>query len=340
MGTTKSRNTKLLILSLIFSIIVIITVLFLTVDENTISYLTKVQPQFFLLAILLQLLAWFIWGARISLMARMVEPKKRISIKESFTIVIANLFLAAVTPSMAGGEPVRIHLLSKKGFSTGCATAVVLGERVFDAIFILTMVPFALTVFQYIINIREVKIGLIVGIILFIAGVTLFFYAVARPEKSKRMLSRLFGKMRKRVGWVEKIEGFVDEFHRGGKLIFKKGNSKGIITIFLVTALSWFIGFLVPSCILLGLGHSPVIVQSIAAQILLLIIVMIPTTPGSSGVAELGASALFSSFVNVSILGVFIVLWRFITYYFNIIVSGVFQYKVLKSVVKNSSTPR
>ena len=67
---------------------------------------------------------------------------------------------------------------------------------------------------------------------------------------------------------------------------------------------------------------------------LLQIIVMIPTTPGSSGVAELGASALFSSFVNVSILGVFIVLWRFITYYLNIIISGVFQYKVLKSVVK------
>ena len=167
------------------------------------------------------------------------------------------------------------------------------------------------------------------------AGVSFFLYAVARPEKSKKMLSRLFGKIKKKkVGWIERIEEFVDEFHRGGTLIFKKRNVKGMLTVFLLTATSWFVGFLVPSCILLGLGHKPVVIQSIAAQVLLQIIVMIPTTPGSSGVAELGASALFSSFVNVSILGVFIVLWRFITYYLNIIISGVFQYKVLKSVVK------
>ena len=337
----ESRNIKLLIISLLFSLIVIVVVLFFTVNKNTIYYLMRVQPQFFLLAILFQILAWLIWGTRISVMARMVEPKKRISIREGFSIVIANLFLAAVTPSMAGGEPVRIHLLAKKGLSTGCATAVVLGERVFDAIFILATVPFALTVFQYLIDVKEVKTGLIIGIILFIAGVSLFFYAVARPEKSKKMLSRLFGKIRKKkVGWVERIEEFVDEFHRGGTLIFKKRNVKGMMTVFLLTATSWFVGFLVPSCILLGLGHKPVVIQSIAAQVLLLIIVMIPTTPGSSGVAELGASALFSSFVNVSILGVFIVLWRFITYYLNIIISGVFQYKVLKSVVKNKSNPR
>lgn len=334
--TVKSRNIKLLVLSLSFSLVVIATVLFLTVDENTLSYLAKIQPHFFLLAIALQFFAWFLWGARISLMAKMVEPEKKVSLKESFSIVIANLFLAAITPSMAGGEPVRIHLLSKKGFSTGCATAVVLGERVFDAVFILAMVPFALTIFQSFIAIKEVRIGLTVGIILFIAGIILFFYTVAQPEKIKKFLSRIFKKPEgKRVGLLRRVEVAVDEFHRGGKLIFKTRNSKSIIAIFLITASSWFIGFLVPSSILLGLGHNPVLIQSIAAQILLLIIVMIPTTPGSSGVAELGASALYSSFINISLLGVFIVLWRFITYYMNMVISGVFQYKLLKSLFKS-----
>ncbi|HID25092.1 MAG TPA: flippase-like domain-containing protein [Thermoplasmata archaeon] len=332
----KSRNIKLLVLSLSFSLVVITAVLFFTVDENTLSYLAKIQPHFFLLAIALQFFAWFLWGVRISLMARMVEPEKKVNLQESFSIVIANLFLAAVTPSMAGGEPVRIHLLSKKGFTTGCATAVVLGERVFDAVFILAMVPFALTVFQSFIATKEIGIGLTVGVILFIAGIILFFYTVTRPEKIKGFLSRIFKKPgEKRVGLLKRIEGAVDEFHRGSKLIFKTRNSKDIIAIFLITASSWLIGFLVPSSILLGLGHNPVFIQSIAAQVLLLIIVMIPITPGSSGVAELGASALYSSFTNISLLGVFIVLWRFITYYMNIIISSVFQYKLLKPFFKS-----
>ncbi|MCD6236699.1 MAG: flippase-like domain-containing protein [Thermoplasmata archaeon] len=327
------RNLKLLVISLSISIAVIFAILLFTIDENTILSLRRIKPQFLLLALLLQVSTWFLWSIRISTMAKMISSEHRLSIRESMSIVIANLFLAAITPSMAGGEPVRIHLLSKKGLSGGCATAITLGERVFDAIFILVMVPFALFIFQYMISIREIRMGLIIGIILFISAVSLFFYMAARPEVAKKFLLKIFKKTKKE-GFIERIEGFVDEFHRGSKLIFKRSNIGGIVAVSILTILSWFVGFLIPSCILVGLGHNPVILQSIAAQILLLVIIMMPTTPGSSGVAELGASALYGSFVNTSILGIFIVLWRFTTYYVNIIVSAIFQYKVLRSLLK------
>ena len=70
-----------------------------------------------------------------------------IGLWESTKIVIANLFLACITPSMAGGEPVRIHLLNKNGMTLGCSTAAVLGERLIAAILVLILVPFAIFVF-------------------------------------------------------------------------------------------------------------------------------------------------------------------------------------------------
>jgi hypothetical protein len=322
-----SRNKKLLVLSLSISIAVILIILLFTIDKNTLFYLKRIQPQYLLLALFLQISTWLLWSTRISVMVRMIYPNHEIGLRESMGIVIANLFLAAITPSMAGGEPVRIGLLSKEGLSSGSATAVTLGERVFDAIFILAMVPFSLLVFQHMIPIREVRIGLAIGIVLFVAAVSLFFYAIARPERAKKFLKKVFRKK-----FTQRIEGFVDEFHRGCKTIFERGNYKGIALVFSLTALSWFAGFLIPSCILLGLDHPPVFIPSIAAQVLILILVMMPTTPGSSGVAELGASALYSGFVSLSILGILIVLWRFITYYLNLIVSGLFQYKALKTL--------
>ena len=50
---------------------------------------------------------------------------------------------------------------------------------------------------------------------------------------------------------------------------------------------------------------------------------MSPLTPGSSGIAELSATSLYSVFVSSSIVGIFVVLWRLILYYMNIFL-GIF----------------
>jgi uncharacterized protein (TIRG00374 family) len=61
-------------------------------------------------------------------------------------------------------------------------------------------------------------------------------------------------------------------------------------------------------------------VASLIAQILVAILMMIPLTPGSSGVAELSALSIYRLFVNPAIVGVMVVLWRVIFYYLNIVV--------------------
>ena len=46
---------------------------------------------------------------------------------------------------------------------------------------------------------------------------------------------------------------------------------------------------------------------------------MIPLTPGASGIAEISFSSLYGLFVNSSVLGILVVLWRSILFYFNIL---------------------
>ena len=102
----KSKTMKLpIIISVIFSITIILIILLLTTDARTFNYLatTPIRYEFFLMALLLQIFSWFIWGARLKVLSNASDDTVKIGLWESTKIVIANLFLAGITPSMAGG---------------------------------------------------------------------------------------------------------------------------------------------------------------------------------------------------------------------------------------------
>jgi uncharacterized protein (TIRG00374 family) len=59
-------------------------------------------------------------------------------------------------------------------------------------------------------------------------------------------------------------------------------------------------------------------------------IATIPLTPGNSGIAELSTATIYSTFVSTSVLGIFILGWRIVTYYLNIIVGGLVSIRILR----------
>lgn len=347
----KWNKTKISIfVSIALSVTIIVLILYFTIDAQTIHYLSQVSLRgdfffFFGAAIFLNVLYWFIWGARIKVLSKAIDPKVHISLKETTKIVIANQFLAGITPSAAGGEPVRIYLLNKDGLSTGGATAAVLGERLIDAIFILVLVPFGFFVFKDRIDIKLISYGLIIGIIVFISGIILFALALKYPQKTKSLLlrisnrlSRLSKKEDRGKKVVDRISREIDNFHSSMVLFLTTGR-KSFIGAGVLTVLMWSTGFMIPSMILLALGLPPLFIDSYAAQALLLIIVMLPTTPGSSGVTELGMAALYGVLLGASqqyLLGVFVLLFRFISYHMNVICGAIFQYRIFKSITSFS----
>jgi len=344
----KKKTMKLsIIISIALSIIIIILVLFFTVDAKTLNQLanTNIKYEFFALAILLNVLYWILWGARLKVLANAIDKNVNVGLWESTKIVIANQFLAGITPSMAGGEPIRIYLLNKDGMSIGGSTAAVFGERLLDAVFILMLIPFAFFIFKDKPGISYINLGLTIGIIVFIMLIILFLYAIFRPEKTKsflificRKLSRFSKKKEGELKVINWISREVDNFHNS--MMCFSDHKKALLLASIITVIFWSTGFMIASMLLLGLGLPPFFVESYAAQVLLIVIIMMPTTPGSSGIAEgcifVLYGVLLTDPVSYSLIGVFTILYRFITYHMNVIVGAIFQYRIFKSVASFS----
>ncbi len=343
--TKKQKTIKLpIVISLTLSISIILVILYFTLDSQTIAYLTTttIRYEFFIAAILVEFAYWILWGLRIKILSNAIETSANIRLWESTKIVFANLFLANITPSMAGGEPVRIYLLKKDGLSTGSATAVVLGERLIDAIFLVLCFPFAFLILRNYIEVGPLQTAISLAVAVFLIAIVIFFYVLLRPEKTKKFLEFIGKKLgkfsknkEKTKTTIERIGTEVDNFNKSMSF-FIRGGKKTFFIAGLVTALFWMTGWLVPPLLLMGLGLGPHIIESTASQVLLIIVVMMPTTPGSAGISEGGTAALYNLFISSSLIGVFVLLFRFVTYYLGLIVGAIFQYRIFKSVASFS----
>ncbi|HID20097.1 MAG TPA: flippase-like domain-containing protein [Methanophagales archaeon] len=337
------RKILLLTASILISITTILVILFYSpykITRETFDSLTEINPYYLALAIGMHAVSWILWGCRLRIMGNFIGTHdgsgevKRLSLPKSLKIIFSSLFAACITPSQFGGEPVRIYLLNKHGFSVGDGTAVVLGERVLDFVVIAIGTAISFLLFRAVLanNTAIYVIFTVIGALIS-ACVMFMAYAIAKPEKAKKLAESLLSKIKsKRVEKIrDKIFLEIDNFFSAINRFRYDGKSTLGLALFL-TAAFWLIAFLIPSFLLLGLGADPVWIYSIAAQFILTIIVAVPITPGGSGIAEVSVTALYHSLVGTPILGVFMFLWRLCTYYLNLFAGGITSVKVISEM--------
>lgn len=335
------KQRKWLLLSIGFSVAVLIIVLAFTINDQTIASLQSINPVFLALAFLFHIFTMCFWAWRIQLMSRSLGY--RIGFFYSLNAVFANLLAAAVTPAQAGGEPVRIHELYRADVPLGDATAIVIMERVLDGIMLVLLAGLSMVI----LNEEWRAIGgtssaIVVVTLVFVAGCLILFLVFAtRPNLLKRSMirgARLFTRHWEEPRFAaleERICSEVDNFHSAlGK--FVRSAKGGIAWGLLFTMLYWVSECATASLILIGLGQPPLFFESFLINLILAILMMMPTTPGSSGVAEVAAASMYSLFLPSSILGVFIVLWRVVLYYFNIALGLVSGFLIVRRETKSA----
>jgi uncharacterized protein (TIRG00374 family) len=244
-----------------------------------------------------------------------------------FNMVIANLLVAAITPGQAGGEPVRIHELYKAGVKIGDATAISILERVFDAfILVILGVVSLILMLDFLQSLPAAVINFtIFSMIMMVLAVGVLFYALHHPAPAKKVTMRILFWSSERIKrplagkLVTRIDTEFDNFCKSS-VTFSNTGRNGLYAGMACSIGFWLSEFIVASVILMGLGVAPYITESILFQIIIAIVSMVPLTPGASGVAEISATSLYALIVPTSILGVFVLLWRFIMFYFNVIV--------------------
>ncbi|MDD5143449.1 flippase-like domain-containing protein [Methanoregula sp.] len=314
---------KWLYISVGFSLAVLVVILLLTINENTITYLTQINPWFLLLAFLTHLLTMCFWAMRVKMMAGSLGY--RVGFWYSLNLVFANLLASAITPAQAGGEPVRVHELYKANVPLGDATAVVIMERVLDGIALAALAAFSMIVLTD----QWKQLGTVSEIMvfvtwIFVAGCLFLFYlAIRRPDVVKRVVARCT-RWLTRTWENSRVESLlvradkeIDNF-QGSTVRFVHTAKGGLVWGMIFTLLYWVSEIITASLILVGLGQPPLILESFVIQLILAILMMLPLTPGSSGIAEVGATSMYALFLPAGVVGIFVVLWRIVLYYFNI----------------------
>jgi len=316
-------QVKWLYISVGFSLIVLIIILALTINENTVQYLQEINPAFLILAFLTHILTMCFWAWRIQKMSGSLGY--RIGFFYSLNLVFANLLAAAITPAQAGGEPVRIHELYKADVPLGDATAIVIMERVLDGIALAGLAAFSMIVLtdQWK-SLGAVSEAMVFVTWIFVAGCLFLFYlAIRRPDLVKRVVRRCTiwltrkWESRKVEELVVRADKEIDNF-QGATIRFVRTAKGGLAWGMFFTLLYWISEIITASLILVGLGQPPLILESFVIQLILAILMMMPLTPGSSGIAEVGATSMYALFIPASIVGIFVVIWRIVLYYFNI----------------------
>jgi len=256
----------------------------------------------------------------------------RVGLLYSLNMVLAGLLAGTITPGQAGGEPVRVHELFRAGVKVGDATAIVIMERVLDGIVLTGMgvVIMLLTREIWSSFSSTLIILIIIAWVFLMSFLFIPFLAVRYPDRMKCLILRV-------ITWItSKLSGTrfstsrmcacadteIDNFF-ASITQFTRNSGWGLLAGGGTTVLFWVTEFMVASVILMGLGLDPYVVLSFFFQILIAIIMMIPTTPGSSGITELSTSSLYALIVPAGMLGIFVLLWRFVTFYLNIILGTI-----------------
>jgi len=311
-------RAKTALIGILTSLVAILIIIKFTNASISWSTITQIDGKFLILGVVLHVLSWTFYSIRLRSLTALAGHD--ISFELSLRSTLASNFMACITPSSAGGEPLRIKILADDGMSYGSATAVAVGERLLDSIFFISALALFLMLSGFLTGFG-LKIGAVFLVLLMLL-LTFLWELVRRPDRIERLMrwaERKTGKGRV----IAFIEREIWLFRDAGIQLAKEALRR-IPLMLALTALIWMSDFLVPSALLVGMGSKPSFLYSITAQIIIAIIGLLPLTPGGSGVAELSMSYLYSIFVPIRLLGPLVALWRTITYFLNIVVGVAF----------------
>lgn len=328
------RRRLWITLSLLVSGAVLAGLLAVTFTPETRAYLGEIRVTPLLLAFALRAGSIFFRVVRIGVICRglgYTVPLSSLAITQSLSF-----FAGSFTPGQVGGEPVRIHRLSRAGLAVGDAVTVVVVERVLDLAVFASLTFAAFLAVQHLWGylaatvLYPVAAFLILVLVLLLALVVL----VRRPSLANRVIGGAAVRVLDRCGrsrrWLrfcpgsDGAERLAEQISRETEIFaasssrFARADPRVLGGAILASIVDWVFLFSTASALLVALGLPPSFPESFLFQGILQMIAAVPLIPGAAGIAELGAATLYSRIVPTYLLGIFVVLWRLILYFLNI----------------------
>ena len=298
--------TRLICLILLV-VIISGSVIYFTVDINTLTNLTVFKPWSVALAIVFVGIGLVLDGTRLMHLVKI--SNEHITLMQAVQVVFGNYFLALLGPGATGGAVAQLMFLRRAGVPTGKATVLVLVRTLVSIFFLVCCLPFIFMHDSGIVpgvsneTLMVISLVAFLGILLIVwAFRTNFFdYFVIHWSRNVAVLRR-----RKIIAFYRDTKGAV-------KLL--SSSPRSMVRVFLESGLSLIAIYSVVPWLLLGLGVEADWYTVMGRMIFLNMLLYFTPTPGGSGVAEGGFVLLFSGTVPAGTVGIMAVAWRLIAEY-------------------------
>ena len=282
--------------------------------------------------------AWIVDAVRVYLSSR--AWNKKIPFKQALKTILSGYFMSTITPSATGGTPAQMYVLSRSGLTWGEAGSLVVVCGILYQVSLLLLIIVFIFLFDIRVALQGILLKLLYSFAIFYSIIMfLLFYFLYRPHVLYRLTNwginfvrRHFRKVKFSEAAVRSwVEEFFDDFRRGFSILFlKKPQYLAWNAIFY--NLRYIAIFMVAFWVLWSLGILVRPIEVIGIQIPLNYIFSLMPTPGSSGGVEASIASVFLSYTTSQRIGIFVILWRIITFYLSLIIGGIiFFQNVLKS---------
>lgn len=303
-----------LLLSILLSVLSLGFLLFFSPTGDIILSFQRLQPAFLGLALGARILVWTIEALRVSSLA--AAAGSFLPYGDAFRAVLAGDFLLNIMPFHSGAGLMYTYVISRRGLGVPRAAATVIGGSFLSQLFQgLLLAAVALNPLHRNLLPPPVKGvlgsylgGLVLVVILAVMVlVSRLPAASARPFTSVPLLKRLAGPAGELIAGIRTLAG---------------SGPAGLLPLLVYTALYYCAYYAISWFLLAAVGVHVSLSQLITIQLLIFIVMAVMPTPGGSGGMELGAAYLFSHALEPAVTTIFIILWRFLTFYLSLAVGG------------------
>lgn len=328
----KKNNILKRVISFIIIAIITSLVLYYSLKDdykNIIHEIKTINKLWFLVAFIMMFMYWLIKAlVRKKLVSKFNKNYKFI---DSFKLSLELNFFNGVTPFATGGEPYEVYSLTKHGIKGTDSTNIMIQNFITYQIALVLLGMIAIITNQFVHIFPSgfltylITIGFTINFL-----VIVFLFVITFGKKIDKFIMKIivfilskFKIVKNKENTLEKFHNYLEEFHEGATILLK--DKKTFIKMIMLQFLSLSIFYLIPLILLYGMGDYSSLngYKSIIISAYVMLIGSFVPIPGGTGGLEYGFIAFYGNFIRGSKLNAIMLLWRFITYYFGIMLGAI-----------------
>lgn len=321
------------IINFVIIITITILVLYISLKDNFIEIINSISNMnlyLFLLAIIIYI--GYLFGKSIVMQIIVKNFKEDYTLKKSFRMGIETNFFHAITPFSTGGQPYEIYRLSKDGVNVIHSANISVQNFIIyqTALVILGTIALLYNQYMHLFESNLVLKNLVaLGFVINFLVIVILFMVTLLKKMNKVVINFCINILYKlkliknKEEKQQKFEQYLYDFNTGAKILLK--NKWKFLLLILIELVSLILLYLVPYFLIKGIEMNIEIslIKIIVSSAYVMIIGSFVPIPGGTGGLEYGFIAFFGNLITGPILNASMLLWRFITYYFGMILGAV-----------------